>query len=292
MTNFIDYLLSAVLMLITFAIGSSLRFRDFGRIFKQSKPLYLGLTLQMVFLPLSAFVIASTFDLTPEEKVGLFLVAICPGGTTSNFISYLINADTALAVALTTVNSLLILITIPLLSTWSAGYFMGENAQVQLDLWGMVWEVLKVIVIPLFVGLLFRRFFPRVSYRLRQPLKIATTLLLGLVFLIKFFAGKESGGSGISVDGILHLFPSTLLMHLTAMIGSYLIAMKAFRLSGVQSTTISIEVGLQNTVLAIAVASKLAGHSGTPLEHPALVYAMFSFFTTMAFAFITIRMKR
>ena len=111
---FIDYLLSAVLMLITFAIGSSLRFADFENIFKKSKPLYLGLFLQMVFLPICAFIIAELVNLPPAEKVGLIIVAICPGGTTSNFISYLIKADTALAVALTAINSLLILLSIPL----------------------------------------------------------------------------------------------------------------------------------------------------------------------------------
>ena len=101
--SFIDYLLSAVLMLITFAIGSSLRFADFENIFRKSKPLYLGLFLQMVFLPICAFIIAAVADLSPAEKVGLIIVAICPGGTTSNFISYLIKADTALAVALTSI---------------------------------------------------------------------------------------------------------------------------------------------------------------------------------------------
>ena len=76
--SFIDYLLSAVLMLITFAIGSSLRFVDFENIFRKSKLLYLGLFLQMVFLPICAFIIAAVADLSPAEKVGLIIVAICP----------------------------------------------------------------------------------------------------------------------------------------------------------------------------------------------------------------------
>ena len=79
-------------------------------------------------------------------------------------------------------------------------------------------------------------------------------------------------------------------MHLSAMILSYLIALKTFRLSGVQATTISIEVGLQNTALAILVAGTLIGN--TDMTKPALVYAIFSFFTTFAFALITIRLKR
>ena len=287
---FIDYLLSAVLMLITFAIGSSLRFADFENIFKKSKPLYLGLFLQMVFLPICAFIIAELVNLPPAEKVGLIIVAICPGGTTSNFISYLIKADTALAVALTAINSLLILLSIPLLSNWAVAIFMGSHTEVSLPIFNMVWEVAKIIIIPALLGLFFNRFFPNISLKIRFPLKVINTILLGIVFFIKFFGDKQSGGSGISVDEIIRLLPATLLMHLSAMIHSYFIALKTFRLSGVQATTISIEVGLQNTALAILVAGTLIGN--TDMTKPALVYAIFSFFTTFAFALITIRLKR
>lgn len=271
---FIDYLLSAVLMLITFAIGSSLHFADFENIFKKSKPLYLGLFLQMVFLPICAFIIAELINLTPEEKVGLIIVSICPGGTTSNFISYLIKADTALAVALTAINSLLILLTIPLLSNWAVAAFMGGHTEVSLPILNMVWEVAKIIIIPALLGLFFNRFFPNISLKIRLPLKVINTILLGIVFFIKFFGDEQSGGSGISVDEIIRLLPATLLMHLSAMILSYFIALKNFKLSGVQATTISIEVGLQNTALAILVAGTLIGN--TDMTKPALVYAIFS----------------
>ena len=289
--TYIDYLLSAVLMLITFAIGSSLHFADFENIFRKSKPLYLGLFLQMVFLPICAFIIAEFANLSPAEKIGLIIVSICPGGTTSNFISYLIKADTALAVALTAVNSLLILITIPIISNWAVAVFMGGHTEVSLPILNMVWDVTKIIIAPALLGVLFNRFFSNIALKIKFPLKVINTTLLGIVFLIKFFASEEAGGSGISVDEIIRLLPATLLMHLSSMILSYFIAIKPpFRLSGVQATTISIEVGLQNTVLAIFVAGTLMHN--TDMTKPALVYAMFSFFTTLAFALITIRIKK
>ena len=244
----------------------------------------------MVFLPICAFIIAELVNLPPAEKVGLIIVAICPGGTTSNFISYLIKADTALAVALTAINSLLILLSIPLLSNWAVAIFMGSHTEVSLPIFNMVWEVAKIIIIPALLGLFFNRFFPNISLKIRFPLKVINTILLGIVFFIKFFGDKQSGGSGISVDEIIRLLPATLLMHLSAMILSYFIALKTFKLSGVQATTISIEVGLQNTALAILVAGTLIGN--TDMTKPALVYAIFSFFTTFAFALITIRLKR
>ena len=219
--TYIDYLLSAVLMLITFAIGSSLRFADFENIFRKSKPLYLGLFLQMVFLPICAFIIAEFANLSPAEKIGLIIVSICPGGTTSNFISYLIKADTALAVALTAVNSLLILITIPIISNWAVAVFMGGHTEVSLPILNMVWDVTKIIIAPALLGLLFNRFFSNIALKIKFPLKVINTTLLGIVFLIKFFASEEAGGSGISVDEIIRLLPATLLMHLSSMILSY-----------------------------------------------------------------------
>ena len=110
-----------------------------------------------------------------------------------------------------------------------------------------------------------------------------------MVFAIKFFGDTNSGGSGISIDEIWRLLPATLLLHLSAMILTYFIALKS-KISGVQATTIGIEVGLQNTALAILVAGTLL--RSADMTKPALVYAIFSFFTTFIFAFITIRIKR
>lgn len=286
--DWINQLMSAVLMLITFAIGSSLRFGDFEKIFKKSKALNVGLVAQMVFLPILAFVIAYFADLSPELKVGLIIVSICPGGTTSNFVSYLVNADTALAVALTVVNSLLILLTIPVLANAAISIFMGTSSEFSLSMLDTLWEVSKITIIPAFVGLVFNRYFPDVTKRIKVPLKVINTLLLGLVFTIKFFADKDSGGTGIVFDEILKILPYALAMHLFSTVFSYIISKKAFRISNKQSATIGIEVGLQNTVLAIYVAGLI---QSVEMAKPALVFAMFSFFTTLAFAFIVMRAR-
>ena len=279
----INHLMSAVLMLITFAIGSSLHFSDFRKIFTKSKALTIGLLLQMVFLPILAFVIAYFADLSPELKVGLIIVSLCPGGTTSNFVSYLVNADTALAVALTTINSLLILLTIPGLTSLAISGLIGSSSEFSLSMLDTFIEVSKIIIVPAFFGLLFNRYFPNLAVKIKIPLKVINTILLGLVFLIKFFADAENGGTGIDLSEILKILPYALIMHLGSMIFSYIIAKKTFALTNVQSTTIGIEVGLQNTVLAIYVAGLI---QSVEMAKPALVYAMFSFFTTLAFAFI------
>lgn len=186
----INHLMSAVLMLITFAIGSSLRFGDFENIFRKSKALTIGLVAQMVLLPILAFVVALISDLSPELKVGLIIVSICPGGSTSNFVTYLVNAETALAVALTIVNSLLILLTIPTLTNVAISTFMGTSSEFSLSMTDTFWEVCKIVIIPAFLGLLFNRYFPNVALKIKMPLKVINTILLGLVFTIKFFADR------------------------------------------------------------------------------------------------------
>lgn len=284
--DWINHLLSAVLMLITFAIGSSLRFADFENIFRKSKALTVGLVAQMVFLPILAFVIAYFSDLSPELKVGMLIVSICPGGTTSNFVSYLVNADTALAVALTAVNSLLILFTIPVFTNLAISLFMGTTSEFSLSMTDTFLEVSKIVIFPAFLGLVFNRYLPNFALKIKFPLKVINTILLGLVFIVKFLADKESGGTGIVVDEMVRIFPYVLIMHLVSMIFSYLISRRFFGVSNVQSTTIGIEVGLQNTVLAIYVAGLI---QSVEMAKPALVYAMFSFFTTLGFALFVMR---
>ncbi|GIM59995.1 hypothetical protein CAPN008_00450 [Capnocytophaga canis] len=281
--DLIDQLMSAVLMLVTFAIGSSLKFKDFENIFTHAKAFTVGLTAQMVFLPLLAFAIAYFSDLPPALKVGLIIVAICPGGTTSNFVSYLVNADTALAVALTSINSLLMFFTIPTLTNLGISIFMHSSSEFSLSMTETFWEVSKIIIIPAFLGLLFNRYYPNLALKIKIPLKIINTILLGLVFVIKFFADQESGGTGILFEEILSILPYALAIHLLSMVLSYIISKKTFGISNVQATTIGIEVGLQNTVLAIYIAGLV---QSVEMAKPALVYAMFSFFTTLAFAFI------
>lgn len=283
-----NHLMSVVLMLITFAIGSSLRFEDFEKIFKKSKALTIGLMLQMLFLPVLAFIIAFFSDLSPELKVGLIIVSICPGGTTSNFITYLVDADTALAVALTTINSLLILLTIPTLTSLAISLFIGTSSAFSLSMSQTFLEVSKIIIIPAFLGLLFNRFFPNMALKIKFPLKTINSILLGLVFLVKFFADAENGGTGIVFSEILKILPYVLLMHLASMVLSYVLSKKVFRLTNIQSATIGIEVGLQNTVLAIYVAGLLFS---VEMAKPALVYAMFSFFTTLFFALMVMRKR-
>lgn len=279
--NFIDVLISSVLALIMFGIGASLEPRDFKNVFLYPKALITGLGLQMVFLPIFVFLIALFSNLSPELKVGLFIISLCPGGTTSNFISYLIKAEVALSISLTIINSLIILFTIPVLSSLALEYFLSAKTSIALPFGQTIAQIFLITLLPALLGTFFT-----VSEKIQKPLKYINIALLALVFGIKFFAGESSGGSGISMDDIITILPYALLVNVGSILVSYYFS-RIIRINIRKSTTIGIEVGLQNTTLALLVTGTLIGNN--EMSKPALVFAIFSFFTTLLFAWLTMR---
>lgn len=285
----IDILISGVLALIMFGIGSTLSFSDFKTLFKRSKPFITGISLQMLFLPTLALSIAYFSNLPPEWKVGLFIVSICPGGTTSNFISQVVSANLALSIALTSVNSIIILFSIPILSNWSIDFFIADGASYKIGTYTIALHIFLILMLPAFLGVLVNEFLVKSTKRLRTFLKYFNTFLLALVFAVKFFASEESGGSGISFDDIKLLLPVALLLHFGSMLFSYFFA-KIIGIRNINATTIGIEVGLQNTTLALLITGTIIGNN--EMTKPALVFALFSFFTTLLFAWLSIMFRR
>lgn len=281
--EFIDILISIALALIMFGIGTSLKIADFRNVFRQPKALWLGLSLQMLFLPLLAFLLAYLVDLPPAFQTGIIIIAICPGGTTSNFISYLVDADTALSISLTGINSFIILFSIPLFSNLALEFFMNESQNVTISFWSVFEQVFLILLIPAIIGVWLHQRMPRQVEAIQTKLKYVNVTLLGIVFAIKFFAGESAGGSGLTPYDYQLLILPTLILHLSSMIISYFTARRFVR-GKLKATTIGIEVGLQNTVLALLVAGTLIGSK--EMTKPALVYATFSFFTTTIFALL------
>ena len=282
----VDSILSLVLSLIMLSVGTSINFKDFSTIFQTSKPLILGLSLQIIFLPFIAFLICLVAPINPYFKLGIMILALCPGGATSNFISYLLDLKTALSLSLTLINSLLILVTIPFGITFFSQYFLGEFSTVELNLIKTIQDISVIILIPVIIGIAFRQMWPKIIEKIKTYLKFGSTFLLGLVFVVKYFADVEKGGSGLTIVEILNLLPYVLLVHLLSMLISYYLS-KLSKIEQFQRITISIEVGLQNTTLALLVSSVYLENN--QLSKPALVYAMFSFFTTFLFGYLAKR---
>ncbi|NQT76369.1 MAG: bile acid:sodium symporter family protein [Bacteroidetes bacterium] len=301
--NFADILISGVLALIMFGIGLSLTFQNFKNIFLFPKAIITGLSSQMLVLPIIAFLFAIYSDLQPELKVGLIILSVCPGGTTSNFITYLLNGNTALSVSMTTINSFLTLFSIPFIVNIGLLYFLGENTEFHLPFLETILQIFYITIIPASIGVFIKSRLPvianRLNYQIRIPLgmlktmkfnviKSITIILLGIVFAIKLFASEGSGGTDLTRNDFMQLLPIGLLFNATGLLFGYFVSV-AMNLKDRIPMTIGIEVGLQNTTLAFLVAGTLLQNS--EMQKPALVYAFFSFWTAIIFGLITKRLQ-
>jgi len=277
---YIDLLISGILAFIMVSVGLSLTERDFSTTFRRPRAYFTGVFAQMIILPLLAFGVASISGLRPEFQVGILLLASCPGGMTSSFLSYLLGANAALSVSLVVTNSFIALISVPLIVNGALLYFMGQDTHLTLPFGDTVLQIFSITILPVVVGVLIRHKLPEFAQRVQVPLKWITLALLATLFAIKFFAGEDQGGSGITVSEILTLLPYSLTVNVLGLAAGYFVA----RWQGLMvknRITIGIEVGIQNTNLAFLIAGTLIGNEA--MLKPALVYAMFSFFTALGY---------
>ncbi len=232
----------------------------------------------MILLPLVAFFIAGFSRLDPILKVGLMVIAACPGGATSNLVTYILKGNVALSISMTAINSLITLITIPLIVSLSIDAFLHQDTSIQMNVWNTIVKVFLITILPAFTGTRIRKWRPRFARSLEQPLRIILPILLLFIYAGVIFIDEGSGRASFS--DFYRLFPPTVLLNLLAMGMGFLIA-RTFRLMVKNQYTISIEVGLQNSALAIFVAANLLQSPDMALVP--VVYGSFTFFTTLLF---------
>jgi len=286
---FSEYFLPATLAIITLGMGLSLTDRDFRNIFVQPKAVITGICCQMILLPLIAFLIAHLIDLDPVFKVGLVLIAACPGGATSNLITYILKGNVALSISMTAINSLITLVTIPLVVTLALNLYIHQDAEIHLPVGETVIKVFLITLVPAYLGTRIRKRMPEFADRLEQPLRIILPLLLALIYLGVIFL--DQGTELTTIRDSVSIFPHALILNITAMLAGLLVAI-ALGLKKINQFTITIEVGLQNSALAIFVATNLLNSQSMALVP--VVYGSFTFFSTLLFAWVVkkITLKR
>jgi len=278
---FSGYFLPGTLAIITLGMGLSLTDRDFRNIFAQPKAVITGLSCQMILLPLIAFLIARSIHIDPLFKVGLMIIAACPGGATSNLITYLLRGNVALSISMTAINSLITLITIPLVVTLSLEAFIHEDTAIHLNVGETILKVFLITLLPAFAGTRIRKKMPDFADKLERPLRIILPLLLFIVYSGVIFI--DQGAESASWSDFFKIFPYAMLLNATAMVAGLLIA-RLIRLNVKNQYTISIEVGLQNSALAIFVAATLLQSHSMALVP--VVYGSFTFFSTLLFGWM------
>ena len=264
--------LPAALAVIMTCLGLSLQLSDFTRVVRFPRGVAIGLANLLVLSPLLAFGIAELYGLAAVLAVGLVLMGAAPGGTMANLLTHLAKGDTALSVSMTAISSVLAVITVPLYLGLATSHFdLGLDEDPEML--PIVARVFTITVVPLALGMWLRARNPeRVAEWLPKAKRIS---LVVFVLVVVVAVGSEFGEVRDSIDEVAL---ATLTLNVAAMTMSFVIA----RIAGLdlrQTTAISLELGLHNSTLAIAVATAVDSELGIP----AAVYSAFMFITAGLF---------
>ena len=287
--SYIDVLISVVLAAIMFGLGLSLTLSNFKDIIKFPRAFFVGLASQMIFLPAIAFVILLFADIPGPFKVGIMILAACPGGTTSGFVTYLLKGNVALSIALTVINSFLTLFTIPFIVNFSLKYYLHQEVEIHLPFFESVTQIFLITLLPAILGLFVRKTKPLFATSIQKYLKFILIALLAMVYTIKFFAGDQHGGSGITVDEVWTILPYALIFNILCFVFSIGFG-KLTKLKIRDAFTIALEVSLHNTTLALLIGGTFL--QSQDMIKPALIYTMFSFWTAIIFGFIILKLYK
>ncbi|MCW7554712.1 bile acid:sodium symporter family protein [Endozoicomonas gorgoniicola] len=236
--------MSLLLAIIMLAMGLTLTIADLREALTDVRPLVMGVCLQFILMPLLAYIISMNFSLSRELLVGMILVGTAPGGTASNVLAYLAGGRIALSIGMTTLSTLLAVVIMPLLSS------LYLSTVVEVDKVGMLLSILQIIILPVAVGVLLNYFCPRQVSRIKPclPSVAVAAISCGIALVV---ALNVDTLTTVSVAVVL----AVLLHNILGLVSGYFFA----RLCGMNvptARTVAIEVGTQNTGLAVALAFK------------------------------------
>lgn len=268
--------LPVALGIIMLGLGLSLTVRDFTRVAKHPKAVFIALVCQLVILPSICFGLVLVFNLSPVLAVGMMMLAASPGGTTANLYSHLFRGDVALNISLTAINSVVAVVTLPLITNLALSYFMPGDPTLGLQLSKTV-EVFLIVLGPVAIGMLVRKWRPEFADRMDKPVRIAS-----IIILIVVIAGAIVSNLDILMENIGQLALITVLFCLLSLSVGFFVP-RLFRVERRQAIASSFEIGIHNATLAIVIAQTVLG--SMELSLPAAVYGVLMFFVALAFGF-------
>ena len=238
-TSWVNYLL----MIVMFGMGLTMKPSDFALVFKRPKDILLGCAAQFVIMPLLAFGLSRLFQLDTALTAGVVLVGTCPGGTSSNVITYLSKGDVPLSIGMTSVNTLLAPLLTPALT------YLFLQTTVNVNVWSMFLSIIQVILLPIVVGFVINRFLGKYTEKAVKVLPMVSTIAICMIVATVVSHNAEkiyTCGALVLVVVILH----NLLGYLCGFgLG------KLLRLKPSKVKALSIEIGMQNSGLATSLAS-------------------------------------
>ena len=273
-----DIFLPLALAFIMFSLGLGLTRADFTRVAKQPKDFFVGLTCQIILLPLLAFILVKLWPISPELAVGVMIIAAAPGGVTSNILTSFAKGDVALSISLTAIISLLSVLTVPFIVVTSLSLLGLENLSKNISLISMAITMFLIVVVPTLFGMFFRKFASSAAIKFESVAKKISTVLFVIVLLGAILAEKNNIISYFANAGLITLVLNVLMMTIAFYIA------QLFGTGIEQKKCISIECGLQNGTLAIFVGTSLFG--GGEYVIPAATYSLIMFGTSLIFVFL------
>lgn len=269
-------LLLGALALVMLGLGLSLTVQDFVRLREHPRGVVLALLLQMLVLPAAAVALIVLMGVQPLYAVGLLLLAASPGGVSANLFSHLFGGNVAMNISLTAINTLLSIVSLPLIANWAIASYLQSGQVVPLQL-GKVLEVVSVVLVPVLIGMVVRRRHPACSERMGPPMKVFSAVVLAAFSLIAI--AKEWAAL---TESFSSLGPVVLAFNLVSLLAGYYLS-RAAGLEKSMATAVSFEIGIHNSTLAIFVAMSVLGNM--PLALPAAIYSVSMYLTATAFGF-------
>ncbi len=271
-TGWVNYLL----MIVMFGMGLTMKVSDFSVVFKRPRDVIIGCLTQFIVMPLLAFLLGKIFGLDNELLVGVVLVGTCPGGTSSNVITYLSKGDTALSVGMTSVNTLLAPFLTPALT-----YFYLRTT-VTVNVMSIFISIIQVVIVPIGLGLILNKFFGNLTQRIGDVLPAVS--VTAICFIVAAVVSHNS--EKILSTGLI-IFAVVILHNLLGYLCGYLIGI-LFKMDLPRRKAIAIEVGMQNSGLA----TTLAGSAFPNLTMATVPGAVFSVWHNISGALLAGIMNR
>ncbi|GAA4105991.1 bile acid:sodium symporter family protein [Zhongshania borealis] len=263
---FISIGLPVSLFIIMIGMGLGLSVKDFVKEAKHPRAAIVGSVGQLLILPALGFFVAWALNLSPYIAIGLVILAACPGGATSNVITYMARGNVALSIVVTAVASIATIITMPLLVNQALAWQLGRSANVSMPVIDTITMLVVIVLLPTGIGMVIRARNPVLAVRAERPLNtFGAVVLLVLILLISY------GLRDRLLDLLIQAGPACLLLNTLGIAAGFLVA----RAAGVAKScqlAIAVELGVKNSTIGILVATTILGSQEMAI--PSMVYGL------------------
>ena len=276
----IDIFLPASLIFIMLSLGLGLELSDFTNLVRKPRSFFVGLTNQILLLPIVTYIVILVFGITKEAAVGMMILACCPGGVTSNIITKLAKGDTALSISYTAFNSILAIITLPLIVGFSMKSFMGLEAP-DVNILSLGLTMFFITAVPVGIGLLIREKNKYYADKFEPKASKISTILFAIIILGALLSEWDT-----FINNFVLLGPAIVLLIIAMLIVAYK-SSKLFKMSDKQSITVAIESAMQNGTVGITVGNLIINpESGLSiLSIPSGVYSILMYLICLPFVY-------